>query len=56
MPTTIGIIGAVGREPGKITNQLFTAMVDKAKWIITAKLKLVWNDVELVGGGGAWSG
>ncbi|RUP50111.1 hypothetical protein BC936DRAFT_140273 [Jimgerdemannia flammicorona] len=56
MPTTIGIIGAVGREPGQLTNKLFMAMVSKTRWIITAKLKLALEDVVLVGGGGAWSG
>lgn len=56
MKTTIAIIGPSGRYDTEfLTANVYQKMIAKTKKIITEKLKMNPNDVELISGGAAWS-
>ena len=55
---TVSIIGSAGRrgDGRKMTKQLFSKMVDKAKAVIQDDFKLDLGGVHVVSGGAAWAG
>lgn len=54
----VSIIGTAGRGPTRkrLSKDVFDFMVNKSIEIITEKLKLELNNVEIVSGGAAWAG
>ena len=55
---TVSIIGSAGRrgDGRRMTKQLFSKMVDKAKAVIQDDFKLDPGSVHIVSGGAAWAG